>query len=199
MKASELVDIKTQLLMSKHPGMAYEKALNHVLDYDKTLRNAYAGDLEVTPSAEELQFAQIMNPLSPEVIAEIVRRIRQARQDGTIDRVDGSLGRLARRAFLVSSGQGLEIGSVVEELIRRGDPDAPLAAAELALAPQVAGGKFSEQNRRFCAGVTISERAEKLAETRLAEGKPELTFSGLVQEVLDSDPQLKADYTGFEV
>ena len=190
MKAGEVLHAKTMQLCERNPSMEYSDAQAHILTHDTKLKEAYAMDLEIVPPAG----FEIVNPVNAAFIDEVVRRARQAHKDGTFDQLRGELGKLIRDAWRESAGSGIEIGAVLRRLIDQGHSSAPLAAAELS------AGQFTqddpELNQRSSAGIRVVERANKLAESRLAEGKAELTFSGLVQEVLDADPQLKADYTG---
>lgn len=140
------------------------------------------------------QFAEIMNPVTPAVIDDMVARARQAKENGTVDRLRGHVGKLIRAAWAKAVNEGLEIGNCVRQLIDAGHASAPLAAAELAT------GQFEqddpEMNRRSSAGILVTERVTNLMEER-ASWQP-LTFADAMKEVLHADPQLAADYTGVQ-
>lgn len=191
MKAGDLIHAKTMKLCEQHPGMEYADAQAHVFMHDPKLKEAYAMDLEVPIPADLVSSFEIMNPITPAFIDEVIARGRQAVLDGTVHRLRGALGRLVQQAWSQASGEGREVGAVLREIIDRGSNLAALAAGELAtnVTPPV-----RENAERLAAGTLVAERAQKLVETHYT--KP--TYQEAISMALKDDPELARDYTGVQ-
>lgn len=163
-EAGDVVHARVEKLIEANPSLSYGEGMTRVLAADPDLAVVYA-DIP-KPETE-------MIGITPALEAEIVNRVRTSFERGTLHKLGGALGQIARKAKTLATSRGIGIGAATKIVL----------GAEQALANQAAGELTRE---------SVGEKVDNLAQAYMQSHH--VSYLQAVHAVLDRDQALKAQY-----